>query len=403
MSSRYAPARPEETARSTYGCPGWSSTRNMARMFRSISLLVIRERGLPRLRKGLLSPLSTGFCLVLLPDDGLQADFPPFDGHDELVLLGQAEFLPLLFGDQDSALLVQGSGLHAHHYNPTLLHKSGGSDEVGARSSHRLGRLGARRLDDNPIRLHRVESVGSAQEPARLELGRDLLDRLVDVRGLPGPRAHDLATAEHEEDDLRLLDAVHEARELLRLVLDGARAEGDRDRVEVELGPEVRGGDDVLDLDLGVLLDRDAGRLDLLRDHRDRDPHALDALRARADDLAAAEQQDRGLRFLDPVDEAGELLRLVLGAAQGEGDRLEVELVPKGGRCDDVLDPVLGHGTTSGPGIAQTGALGGQPEACRALYGSVRPRAPSARRNGLGWRCWAARSFRSVVRAWAPP
>src|SRR5439155_23571341 len=96
--------------------------------------------------------------------------------------------------------------------------------------------------------------------------------------------------------------------------------------------------------------DRDPGRLELLRDPLDRPPHVRDALRPRADDLAAAEQQDRGLRFLDPVDEAGELLRLVLGAAQGEGDRLEVELVPEGGRCDDVLDSELGHGDASGPG-----------------------------------------------------
>src|SRR2546428_291386 len=87
-----------------------------------------------------------------------------------------------------------------------------------------------------------------------------------------------------------------------------------------------------------------------LRDQVDRLLHVLEALRARADDLPAAEQEDRGLRFLDPVDEAGELLRLVFGAAQGEGDRLEVELVPEGSRCDDVLDPELGHGNTSGPG-----------------------------------------------------
>src|SRR3989441_1498710 len=190
----------------------------------------------------------------------------------------------------------------------------------------------------------------SVQEPVRLELGRDLLDGLLDVRGLAGPRADDLAAAEHEQDDLGLVDAVHEAGELLRLVLDGPEPEGDRDRVQVDLGAEVRRGDDVLDLDLRVLLDRDAGRLDLLRYQVDRRLHVLEALRARADDLPAAEQEDRGLRLLDPVDEAGELLRLVFGAAQGKGDRLEVELVPEGSRCDDVFDPELRHGNTSGPG-----------------------------------------------------
>src|SRR2546427_491209 len=100
-----------------------------------------------------------------------------------------------------------------------------------------------------PLRTARAR--GSVQEPVRFELGRDLLDGLLDVPGLPGPRA---------------------------------------------------------------------------------------------DDLPAAEQEDRRLRLLDPVDEAGELLRLVFGAAQGKGDRLEVELVPEGSRCDDVFDPELGHG-----------------------------------------------------------
>src|SRR5437899_4489213 len=201
----------------------------------------------------------------------------------------------------------------------------------------------------------------SVQEPVRLELGRDLLDGLLDVRGLAGPRADDLAAAEHEQDDLRLVDAVDEAGELLRLVFDGTEPEGNRDRVQVDLGAEVRRGDNVLDLDLRVLLDRDAGRLDLLRYQVDRRLHVLEALRARADDLPAAQQQDRGLRLLDPVDQAGELLRLVFGAAQGKGDPLEVELVPEGSRCDDVFDPELRHGNTSGPGSGVQASLEATP------------------------------------------
>src|SRR6266581_1143559 len=120
----------------------------------------------------------------------------------------------------------------------------------------------------------------SVQEPIRLELGRDLLDGLLDVRGLAGPRADDLTAAEQQEDHLRLVDAIDESGELLRLVFDGAGPERDRDRVEVERGAEVRRGDDVLDLDLGILLDRDAGRLDLLRDQVDCRLHVLEALRA---------------------------------------------------------------------------------------------------------------------------
>src|SRR2546428_9610009 len=102
----------------------------------------------------------------------------------------------------------------------------------------------------------------SVQEPVRLELGRDLLDGLLDVRGLAGPRADDLAAAEHQEDDLRLVDAIDEARELLRLVFDRTGPEGDRDRVEVEPGGEVRGGGADLELDLRGPLYGDARGLD---------------------------------------------------------------------------------------------------------------------------------------------
>src|SRR5207245_944793 len=127
---------------------------------------------------------------------------------------------------------------------------------------HRSGRLGLRhrrrattRCAIRPPDALRRPGRGLVQEAVRLELGRNLLDPLVDVRGLAGPRA---------------------------------------------------------------------------------------------DDLAAAEQEDVSFRFLDAVDEAGELLRLVFGAAQAEGDRLEVELVPEGSRCDDVLDPELGHAILRG-------------------------------------------------------
>src|SRR6266571_5111088 len=222
----------------------------------------------------------------------------------------------------------------------------------------------------------------SMEEAVRLELGRDLLDGLLDVRRLAGPRADDLAAAEHEEDDLRLVDAIDESGELLRLVLDGTEPQGDRDRVQVDLGAEVRRGDDVLDLDLRILRDRDARGLDLFRDQLDCHFDVLEALRAGADDLPAAEQQDGGLRILDPVDEAGELLRLVFGAAEGEGDRLEVELVPEGSRRDDVLDPELGHADTLWAGIADTGTGGGT---CTQPVPYILPSAqnPPGRPNGL--------------------
>src|SRR6266566_8736869 len=120
MRRRYSPAKPEEIAGSTWRWPGWSSTKKMARMFRSMSLLLICERGLPPLQESLLSPLPTGSGLVLFPDDWLQADFSSFDGHCELVLLSQTEFLSLFLGDQDPTLPVQFDGMHTHDSSTTF-------------------------------------------------------------------------------------------------------------------------------------------------------------------------------------------------------------------------------------------------------------------------------------------
>src|SRR3990172_2302969 len=127
---------------------------------------------------------------------------------------------------------------------------------------HGPGQLGLRHADGatapSPIRARTNPGgprpradAGSMEEPGGLQLGRDLLDRELDVGGLPGPRAHELPAPEEEDDDLRLREPVHEPGELLRLVLDVPQAEGDRNRVEVDLRPEVRRGDDVLDPDLG--------------------------------------------------------------------------------------------------------------------------------------------------------
>src|SRR3989454_7455354 len=204
----------------------------------------------------------------------------------------------------------------------------------------------------------RSSNIALAEQPGGLQLLRDLLHGLLDIRGLPGARAHELAAPEQEDDHLRYVDPVHETGELLRLILDLLEAEGDRDGVQVDLRSEVRGGDDVLDLDYRILFDRDAGRLDLLRDHVDRGLDVLEALRPGAHDLPASEQERRGLRLLQPVDEPGELLRFVFGAAEGEGDRLEVELLSEGGRGDDVLNLDFGQSYTTNslpPGGAATG------------------------------------------------
>src|SRR3989454_1368539 len=139
--------------------------------------------------------------------------------------------------------------------------------------------------NDASGRLHRK----SMQKSGRFQLARDPLDRLLDVGGLPRTRADELAAPEQEDDDLRLVDSIDEAGELLRLVLDLPGAERDRDRVQVDLPTEVRGRDDVLDHNLRVLVDGDARGRDLLRDEVDRRLDVLQALRAGADDLAAPE------------------------------------------------------------------------------------------------------------------
>src|SRR2546422_4539632 len=277
-----------------------------------------------------------------VPPDAERA-LPAVKGHDPAQDLDAVLSGPHHPGSQELPRMVRFGEVHdrlvAVLLELALAERSHNSGHLALCHTRRHRPMGYKASGCAPTAARR-----SVQEPVRLELGGDLLDGVLDVRRFAGPRADDLAAAEHQEDDLRLVDAIDEARELLRFVFDGTGPEGDRDRVEVERGAEVRRGDDVLDLDLRVLLDRDACGLDLLRDEVDRRLHVLEALRAGADDLPAAEEEDRALRLLDPIDEVGELLRLVLGAAQGEGDRLEVELAPEGGRCDDVLDPVLGHG-----------------------------------------------------------
>src|SRR5207253_2182056 len=102
------------------------------------------------------------------------------------------------------------------------------------------------------------------KESGRFQLGRNLLDGLLDIRGRPCACAHELAASEEEDDDFRLIDAVHEAGELLWFVLDLASAERDQpggllrlvlrsaedegDRLQVELLPEGSRRDDVFNL-----------------------------------------------------------------------------------------------------------------------------------------------------------
>src|SRR5213083_810069 len=220
------------------------------------------------------------------------------------------------------------------------------------------------------------------KESGRLQLGRNLLDGLLDIRGPPCACAHELSASEEEDDDLRFIDPVHEAGELLRFVFDLASTEGDRDRVQVDLRREIRRRDDVLDHDLGVLVHRDAGRPDLLRHEVDRGLHVLEPLGPRTNDLPTPEEQDRGLRLLETIDQSRELLRLVLRPAEDEGDRLQVELLPEGSRRDDVLKLVVRRrNTTEGRRRGTRHRL--RPDAASPLYSPGSPRAFSGLRTNL--------------------
>src|SRR2546422_447582 len=95
----------------------------------------------------------------------------------------------------------------------------------------------------------RSSNIALAEQPGGLQLLRNLLNGLLDIRGLPGARAHELATPEQEDDHLWHVDSVHEAGELFRLVLRPSEGEGDR--LEVEFLSQGRRGDDVLNLDFG--------------------------------------------------------------------------------------------------------------------------------------------------------
>jgi|SRR5207249_1210305 len=65
----------------------------------------------------------------------------------------------------------------------------------------------------------------------------------------------------------------------------------------------------------------------------------------------------------------------------GPGDRREVELVPEGGRCHDVLNPELGYGNLRARHSTNR-RNSRQPDAGGALSASVRPR-PSVALNGF--------------------
>src|SRR2546421_13032508 len=92
------------------------------------------------------------------------------------------------------------------------------------------------------------------KKSGRFQLGRNLLDGLLTIRGRPCAWAHELAAPEEEDVDLRLIDAGHEAGELLWFVLDLASAERDRDRVQVDVRRKIRRRDAVLHHDLRVLV-----------------------------------------------------------------------------------------------------------------------------------------------------
>ena len=175
------------------------------------------------------------------------------------------------------------------------------------------------------------------------ELCGDLVDGTGDVLGDFGTGADHLTGSEEQDDDLGVIQPVDETGELLGLVLDLLESEGDRDSVEVDLLLEVGRGHDVLDLDLGLDGDLDVSLLQVLRDLADGDFDILAAFGSGTDDLSAPEDQSGGLGLLEPVDETGELLGVVLSTLESFFDPVQVEFLTKVSRGNHVLNVHLCH------------------------------------------------------------
>src|SRR5207245_1815675 len=109
------------------------------------------------------------------------------------------------------------------------------------------GRISASQRLDGRTDLSELPPNESTEESGRFQLARDPLDRLLDVLRLARPRADELAAAEQEADDLRVVERIDQPGELLRLIL--GPAEDASDRLEVEFLPEGSRSDDVFDLD----------------------------------------------------------------------------------------------------------------------------------------------------------
>src|SRR5712692_5073888 len=66
----------------------------------------------------------------------------------------------------------------------------------------------------------RGSNIALAEQSDSLQLLLNCLYGLLEMRGLRGARAHELAAVEQRHDHLWHVDSVHEARKLLRVVLD---------------------------------------------------------------------------------------------------------------------------------------------------------------------------------------
>ena len=154
-----------------------------------------------------------------------------------------------------------------------------------------------------------------------LELAGDALDRTLHVRGTASAGADQATAPEEQYDHAGILESAYQAGELLWLVLHSLEPQRDSDRIEIDLALQVGGRDDVLDLDLRMKRDPLAPLPDAVGDDPQGGFHLFPTLPAGADDLPRMEEEHRGLRVAQPVDETGEAGGLVLGPFEGAGDR----------------------------------------------------------------------------------
>src|SRR5439155_19030724 len=153
---------------------------------------------------------------------------------------------------------------------------------------------------------------------------------------LLGTCADQFAAGEHENHHFRLIHTVNEPGKLLRFV-HGLLQTVNR-LLQVNMASQTAGRNNVLDHDLWPSKDDYSISLQFVNHLEHRPPGLAFRLCASTDHFSRAEDQGRGLRLLQPVDQAWELFRAVLYSWKNPDDRVEVYPLVQRRGSDNVLD-----------------------------------------------------------------